>query len=125
MPTNTDIPELASPAAAAAKAIHDLSAVVMALQGSLPLSKPWQRYLVAQLDEAARHLDVLRLTISLDREDQEVAQAAGALHTVLRRAYQYISSGRADDGTRTAMRLALELARRVERSLADMIPRAG
>lgn len=118
MPNPADIPAPADPAVAAVKAISDLDVVVRSVRSSLALSKPWQRQLRAKLDEAARHLDILRLTISLERRDAEIVDAAGALLTVLRQAHNYIDSGRADEGTRSVVRLAFELAQKMDRSIA-------
>ncbi|MEO6280910.1 hypothetical protein [Roseateles sp.] len=119
MQTNSDDPERSSALAAAAKAIGDLDALLQAMQSSMGLSKPWQRQLAAKLTDAARHLDILRLTISLEREATEIANAASALLTVLRQADANIAAGRADEGTRCAVRLAAEFARRVDRSISD------
>lgn len=118
MPTPADAFEPAEPAVAAGKAIQDLDLIVRSVRTTLALSKPWQRQLRVSLDEASRHLDILRLTISLERGDEEIADAAGALLTGLRKTHAYISSGRADERTRGAMRLAFELAQKVERSIA-------
>lgn len=59
-----------------AKLISDLDAVVKAMLSALAQSKPWQRQLRAHLRQVDREVQVLRLTISLDRELPEVRDAA-------------------------------------------------
>jgi hypothetical protein len=118
MPIDTELSDSFSHAEAAAKSINDLDVVVQAMHSTLALSMPWQRRLVTQLEVASRHMQVLRLTISLERGNLEIAEAAGELLKVLREAYAYVAAGRADEGTRSTMRLAVDLAQRVDRSIA-------
>lgn len=101
-----EAPDLAS------KAIADLDDLIQAILGSLPASKPWQRQLRLHLSEADRHIQVLRLTLSLRRAKDEVVQARDALVGSVRAANAYVNGGRADMGTRTAILLAHELARK-------------
>lgn len=98
---------------AAGKLVADLAELVQALFTALPPSKPWQRRLLQQLAEADRLVQVLRLTVAMDRAPAEVVEAAGQLAAVLRAADRYIAVGRADLGTKAAVRLATDLAQRV------------
>lgn len=102
----------------AAKALKDLDALVQGLLSTLPLSKPWQRLLVTHLEEASRRLQVPRLTTSLDRGNAEIVEEATLLLKSLRRADAHVASGRADQGTHSAVCLAVELALCLNRRLA-------
>lgn len=101
-----------------AKIIKDLTGLVEALQSALPQSKPWQRQLRTQLVDVDRQLQVVRMTIAMERCDQEFAAAAHHLVLALRSANQYGASGRADGATRAAVQLALRMAMEIA-SLAD------
>ena len=98
---------------AAGKLVADLAELVQAIFTALPQSKPWQRRLLQQLAEADRLVQVLRLTVAMDRAPAEVAEAAGQLAAVLRAADRYVAVGRADLGTKAAVRLATDLAQRI------------
>lgn len=98
---------------AAGKLVADLDELVQAIFSALPPSKPWQRRLLQQLAEADRLVQVLRLTVAMDRAQVEVAEAAGQLAAVLRAADRYVGVGRADLGTKAAVRLATDLAQRI------------
>ncbi|MEO3711501.1 hypothetical protein [Roseateles flavus] len=102
-----------------AKAIGDLDALVRAVLTSLPTSKPWQRQLRAQLSEADRLIEVLRLVVAMDRGEQEVAQAGRELLTAMRAAYSYVNAGRADVSTRAALLLGFNLAEKIAASLGE------
>lgn len=100
-------------AGAAGKLIADMAELVQAIFAVLPPSKPWQRRLLQQLAEADRLVQVLRLTVAMDRPPAEVVEAAGQLAAVLRAADRYVEVGRADLRTKAAVRLATDLARRI------------
>lgn len=97
-----------------AKVIKDLTGLVQALQSALPPSKPWQRQLRIQLAEVDRQLQVVRMTIAMERCGQEFAAAADQLVLALRSANQYGASGRADAATRAAVQLALRMAMEID-----------
>lgn len=98
----------------AAKAIGDLDSLVQAVLASLPPSKPWQRQLLSYLSDIERQLQILRMTISMKRDPQEVKEALQQLLTVLRVAQRYVAAGRADYGTKAAVVLAYELGNKIE-----------
>ena len=52
---------------AIAKGINDVDVVIQGLIGRIRPAKPWQRQLLQQLRTADRHVEILRLAISLDR----------------------------------------------------------
>lgn len=114
------VPELGSSVVVeAAKAIKDLDLLVRALLTSVPDSKPWQRQLRAQLSEADRTMQVLRLTIAMDREAVELRQAAKNLLSVFLGANARVHAGRADQCTRAAIQLGLGLTKKLNALMAN------
>jgi len=105
-------------AAAAAKAIADLDDILHGTMSALPRSVTWQRQLIAQLDDASKHLQILRLTISLERSGDESKGASQDLLRQLRHALAQVTGSRADQATRGAVVLATKLAEKVDRSIA-------
>lgn len=103
------------PTADAMKAISDLDDLVRAVLKSVPGSKPWQRQLQVHLREADRGLQVLRMTIALRRDAQEIAEAVSSVHRALKVANGYVAATRADINTKAAVRLAFELGLKTER----------
>lgn len=95
---------------------------MQAIFTALPPSKPWQRRLLQQLAEADRLVQVLRLTVAMDRAQVEVAEAAGQLAAVLRAADRHVAVGRADLGTKAAVRLATDLAQRIVVAISGARP---
>lgn len=111
--------EKKSPAAGitAAKAIGDLDAIVQAIMKALPPAKPWQRQLLQHLAEIERTTQVLRMTILLERDSSEVMDAKDQLRVALRVANRYVAMGRADFGTKAAVRLAFEIGQRIDETV--------
>ncbi len=96
--------------AAVAKGIGDLDDLVRLLAKGLSRSKPWQRHLAAQLTEADRLMQVLRLTIALDRPQAEIVEAGVDLQLVCQRARRSLVGTRADQTTVAAIQLGADLA---------------
>lgn len=107
-PSNTPAPGLE----ATARAIKDLSLLLLALLTSLPTSKPWQRQLRAHLAQADGLLQVLRMTVSMERGGPEIVQAVRDLMVPLRAANAYVAAVRADAGTKQAVHLGFNLAQK-------------
>ncbi|WP_144006600.1 hypothetical protein [Pelomonas sp. KK5] len=105
----------AAPAAitATAKAIGDLDLLVRALRRGLSLAKTWQRTLSEQLSQVDLHIELLRMTIAMERSDVEVRDAAARLHETLIRTELHTAKARCDLATKTAVRLALSLSRQI------------
>lgn len=104
--------------AGTAKSIKDLDLLLRALLTSLPTAKPWQRQLRLHLVDADGLLQVLRMTISMDRSQPELLQAAKDLLAPLRAANVYVGAGRADAGTKQAVNLGYGLGQRIATGLA-------
>jgi hypothetical protein len=80
----------------AAKTIKDIDDLVRLMLTGLTRTKPWQRQLAVRLGEVDRLLQVLRLTIAMEKADAEIAVAALAVASACRRAAASLSGSRAD-----------------------------
>ena len=102
----------------AAKAILDMNTVVQATVLRLPRTKPWQRHLLAHLKVASRRIQVLRMTIAMEKAPPEISEAAAQVLHSLRAADAYAWTVRVDADTKTAVLVALALAQKVSKTLA-------
>ncbi|CAM4188537.1 hypothetical protein [Roseateles saccharophilus] len=100
------------------KSIGELDKLLGTLMRGLRPMRPWQRQLLMRLEQADREVQVLRMTMALSREPQEIEQAAIDLHATLCTAFRELAGGRADVMTRVAMQLARELGNQVRGALA-------
>lgn len=100
------------------KTLGDLDAISQALLSALPQAKAWQRQLRVHLAQLDREVQVARMTVVLGRDQAEVKQAANACCMTLRAANSFVAGGRADMGTKAAVRFAFELGQKVDRLLA-------
>ncbi|CAM4157475.1 hypothetical protein [Roseateles saccharophilus] len=91
---------------ALSKGIGDVDVIVQGLLSKIPPNKPWQRLLRSHLHKADRHVEILRLAISLERDATEIREAARQLKQVLEVASVQTAAGRADGWTRTALMVA-------------------
>jgi len=103
-----------------AKAIADLDSTVSALVKILPPAKAWQRQLRAFLLEADRSMQVLRLTVAMDRSGSERQDAGKSLLFALRAADMLVGRSRADVDIKGAVRMAHALAQQVQRGLVEL-----
>jgi len=67
-----------------AKFIQDLQDLVALLLRGLSRAKPWQRQLAAHLGDIEKQVDVLRLTVAMERHDSEILAAADHLAGICR-----------------------------------------
>jgi len=100
------------------KDINDVDVIVLGLLDKIPPAKPWQRQLRTHLRYADRHVEILRLAISREREGSEIHEAARQLKQVLEVANVHIAGGRADGWTRNALMVAYRNASLVSALLA-------
>jgi hypothetical protein len=107
------------------KTIHDLTELVHALLTALPAAKPWQRQMRAQLSDVDSRLQVLRMTIAMEKRDDEIREAADQLLMGLRAANQHGAGGRTDAATRAAVRLALRMGQQISTALASPLAEPG
>ena len=93
-----------------AKAMGDLDDLVRLLGKGLSRAKPWQRQLAGQLSELDRLLQVLRMTVVIDRSDSEIVAAAEALCTACRKTAAAVVGSRCHTNAQAAVRLVADLA---------------
>ena len=88
------------------KAIGDIDVIVRGLLELTPPTKPWQRQLRMHLQDADRHVEILRLAISLEHDLTEIHDSARKLKQVIETANVQVVGGRADGITRNALMVA-------------------
>lgn len=113
------IPNLA-PLERVARHITDLEQLVSLTLRGLPRAKTWQRQFAAHLVDIESRLQVLRLTISLDRPQAEILSAASDVAGVCRLASVAIAGSRADRTTRTCLHLIVDLGAKVHAELSEL-----
>ncbi len=126
--TAQEIPEVL---ANIAKAMADLDDLVRLLGKGLSRAKPWQRQLASQLSELDRLLQVLRMTIVLERTDSEILAGAEALRIACRKTSAATGVSRCDRDTKAAILLIADLAngvreelRRLDSTRVRLLPQA-
>lgn len=77
----------------------------------------WQRQLAARLVDVDRDLQVLRMTLALDKGDSEILAAADALAGVCHLAVMALAGTRADHMTKAAVGLVDQLASSIATSV--------
>lgn len=104
------------------QAYSALTAMVALLLKGLPRAKPWQRQPVAHLEDVGRHVQVLRLTVGMDRPDPEMLQGSDGMAAASRLLTLVVSGSRVDLTARGALRLVADSAERIHRALANSTP---
>lgn len=100
-----------------AETISKLDIVVQALLEDLPSAKPWQRQLRLQLSQAARCVQVLRMSIVMERSKEDISEAARRVQQALQSANASIATGRADMGTKTIVNIAMVTSQKISKAL--------
>lgn len=106
-----------APLEGVAKMIKDLEQLVALLRQGLSRAKPWQRQLAAHLVDVDTQMQVLRLTVTLERQTDEVLVAAVHVAGSCRLAAAALAGSRVDPTTRTAVHLIVGLANRIHADL--------
>lgn len=94
---------------ALAKTINDLDDLVRLILKGLTRAKPWQRQLAARLEDVDRLLQVLRLTIALDKPDVQIVAAAEDVAGACRRTAASLAGSRTDYPSMQAAALVSDL----------------
>lgn len=97
-----------------AKTIRDLDDLVRLILTGLARTQAWQRQLAACLDDVDRLLQVLRLTIALEKPDVEIVAAAQAVAGACRRAAASLAGTRANYPALQAVTLASDLGEKLQ-----------
>ncbi|HEY4084121.1 MAG TPA: hypothetical protein VGM81_25805 [Burkholderiaceae bacterium] len=95
------------------KAIIDFDDTVRLMLERLPRTKPWHRLLAAQLQLAEREIQILRMTISLERGADEVFKAAHALCRTSRDVEVSVRGSRADLVTQQSIQLLVSMGAQI------------
>lgn len=109
----------------AGRAICYLDHMVGELIDAIPPSKPWQRRLLTQLGTAEREIQVLRMTIALNRNAREIHAAGLLVHATLAAAHMASIKGRAPLLMKGEMRFAHEISKRIKSALEVICDVAG
>lgn len=100
-----------------AETISKLGIVEQALLSNLPSAKPWQRQPWLRLAQAARCVQVLRMSIVMARSKADIGEAARRVQQSLLAANASIATGRADMETKTILNAAMAASRRITKAL--------
>ena len=111
--------ELLDPGAELSRSISILDDLVQALLIEIPPIKPWQRQLVLHLTQVERSVQILRMTIAMERSKDDVCEAARRVYQALRAAHAAAATGRADVGTKTSVNIAMQASKRISKSLLE------
>jgi hypothetical protein len=103
--------------ASAAKALSDLDALLRSSLNLISPLRPWQRKLLHDLSEAERHMQILRMTIAMDRPTGEMHDAASRLLVAVRTASAGAECSRGDQATKLLLQTCVALAKRLEGAL--------
>lgn len=105
---------------AVVKGIGDLDNLVRLLTKGLSGAKPWQLRLALHFAEADRLMQVLRLSVAMERAHAEIVVAATELQLVCRRARHSLDGTRADRTTLAAVQLGSDLAASIVHALKQI-----
>lgn len=103
--------------AALAKTIADLDDLARVMRTSLKGNGTWQRQLDARLADVERLMQILRMTIAMERPDQEIAAAAQAVAAACRQAAASLMGSRADRTSLQAVALLRNLGEQLRTAL--------
>jgi hypothetical protein len=115
-PSSGEAPELLSQY----KLLNDLQLLLESLSHPGLGAKPWAVQLRAGVGRALVQLQVLRMTKSMGRPQEESLAAAQNILVHLRQASVLVAKSRSDELTSTSVRFALALAKRVQESQKDL-----
>lgn len=105
--------------------ILDATTVLVAVRELTPPSTAWRRQLLGDLQAADLQLQILRMTIAMNRPDGEALSAAQLLVRRSAAAATRVGRGRADPQVRSAVSLLSALARQISSRLATHCERFG
>jgi hypothetical protein len=103
-----------------AKAIRDLDEIASLLKLGLSGATTWQRQLAVQLGNLTGCVQVLRLTIAMERGDEEILSAAKMVLDSGLQSKRCIMGTRVDAFTKASLGLACELAQRICKMLSEV-----
>ena len=104
------------------KLIRDLDSAIRSLRRLIPAAKPWQRALLAELDEADRHMQVLRMMEAMEKSDVLIAEATAQLGRACRRVALAVHGSRADAFVRSGAVSIAKAAEVLAKLVLDAVP---
>lgn len=84
------------------KLTRDLDSAIRMLRSQLPAARPWQRALIALLDEADRRMQIVRMTELTEKPDDVIANAVADLAMACRRVGLAVQGSRAEAQVRAS-----------------------
>ena len=105
---------------AVAKNITDLDVLVQLIFKGLPRTTPWQRQLAARLGDIDRLVQVLRLTIAMEKPNSEIVAAADAVAGACRRTAASLAGSRADYSSLQAVALVSGLGDKLRTAFIEL-----
>lgn len=105
---------------AVAKTIKDMDDLARLMLTGLTRAKPWQRPLAVRLAEVDRLLQVLRLTIAMEKADAEIAVAALGVASACRRTAASLAGSRADFPALQAVALISDLGEKLRAAFNEL-----
>lgn len=103
-----------------AKTINDLDDLVQLILKSQTVTKPWQRQLAANLGDVDRLVQVLRLTIAMQKPDPEIVAAAESVCGACRRTAASLAGSRADYRSLQAVALVRDLGDKLRAGFREL-----
>ncbi|MBA4342748.1 MAG: hypothetical protein C0423_11440 [Methylibium sp.] len=104
---------------AVAKTINDLDDLVRLILKGLARTKPWQRQLAARLGDVDRLVQVMRLTIAMEKPDAQIVAAAEDVGSACRRAAASLAGSRADYPSLQAVALVSDLGEKLRAAFIE------
>ncbi|MBU0914782.1 hypothetical protein [Aquabacterium parvum] len=105
---------------AVAKTINDLDDLVRLILKGLTRAKPWQRQLAARLGDVDRLVQVLRLTIAMEKPNGEIVAAAEAVAGACRCTAASLADSRADYPPLQAVALVSDLGDKLRAAFDEL-----
>ncbi|KQV45767.1 hypothetical protein ASC95_27515 [Pelomonas sp. Root1217] len=103
-----------------AKTINDLDELVQLILKRMTRTKPWQRQLAVRLGDVDRLVQVLRLTIALEKPNGEIAAAAASVAGACRRTAASMAGSRADYPSLQAVALVSNLGDKLQAGFSEL-----
>jgi hypothetical protein len=105
---------------AVAKTINDLDDLVRLILTGLTRTKPWQRQFAARLSDVDQLVQVLRLTIAMEKPDIQFVAAAEDVAGACRRAGASLAGSRADYTSLQAVALVSDLGEKLHAAFIEL-----
>lgn len=103
-----------------AKHLRDLQELVTLMLAGLSRAKPWQRQLADHLRDVDQKLQVMRMTVAMEKDGAELLSAADAVAGACRLTAAALAGSRVDPTTRKAVHLMVDLSSRIHAALGEL-----